>query len=247
MCVFFAVSGTKEAPYTDQQRRQINRWFWRTSFSKRYSSGVLRNLNTDIEKMRLLRENGRSELGDFPFEFDPSFFTSNLFGLNNVNTKTFILLLASKKPLSFISGQPVDLARTLKEANRTEFHHLMPRSFPKAQKGARLHESILANFAFLSRSDNRDIGGVAPSSYRAKMADDLTSILNSALTSEKLFTDDYEAFILDRTNRLSNAAAELCEVPLTRHLQFLVIAYGGDESLSYSLIPNATEEETASP
>jgi hypothetical protein len=44
LSVFFAVEGNQEIKYTDEQRRAINRWFWRSAFSRRYSAGVLRNL-----------------------------------------------------------------------------------------------------------------------------------------------------------------------------------------------------------
>lgn len=216
LSVFFAVPGTKEVRYTDDQRKKINRWFWRASFSKRYSSAVLRNLNSDIEQMSILREKADSKLGDFSVEITPDFFKSNTFGFNNVNTKTLVLLLASRRPRSFISGQLVDLASTLKEANRTEFHHVMPRAFLKGREQRQWDESILANFAFLSRSDNREIGGVAPSIYRAKMPKDITLILESALASETLFTDDFTAFINERADRLARVAAEYCDTDVTK-------------------------------
>jgi hypothetical protein len=222
LSVFFAVPGTKEAGHTDEQRKKINRWFWRASFSRRYSSAVLRNLNTDIEQMKLLRDKGDSNLGDFAVDITSDFFSSNLFGLNNVNTKTFVLLLASRRPLSFISGAPVDLATTLKESNRTEFHHLMPRSFLKLSKQTALDDSILANFAFLSRSDNRELGGVAPSVYRSKMPKDCDKILDSALASPILFTDDYRKFVDERADRLASVAAELCETKASKGLRYLL-------------------------
>lgn len=212
LSVFFAVSGNKEAKYSDSQRVKINRWFWRSCFSKRYSSAVLRNLNTDISEMQLLRDVGDSNLGEFSVDLSEDYFKSNVFGLGNVNTKTFILLLASQKPQSFISSQPVDLANTLKAANRTEFHHLMPRAFLKAQYGDAIdNDSVLANFAFLSRSDNNDIGGAAPSVYRAKMPTDITSILQSAVTSETLFSDDYSKFVDERSKALLSIAQKFCE------------------------------------
>jgi hypothetical protein len=210
LSVFFAVPGTRESNYTHSQSNQINRWFWRTAFSKRYSSAVVRNLNTDVEQILKLRNNETSELGNVHVEITPSFFTTNTFGLNTVNTKTFILLLASRGPRSFISGQPVDLAKTLSEANRTEFHHLMPRAFLRGTTAAG-DENVLANFAFLSRADNREIGGYAPSVYRKKMPMDVAAILESALVSEILFTDDFSAFINNRAARLVTAAAELCQ------------------------------------
>jgi hypothetical protein len=73
-------------------------------------------------------------LGEFSADLSADYFKANVFGLGSVNTKTFILLLASKQPRSFISGQHVDLANTLK------FHHLMPRAFLKANYKGDLSE-----------------------------------------------------------------------------------------------------------
>ena len=216
LSVFFAVPGTREINYSDSQRKRINRWFWRSCFSKRYSSAVLRNLNTDIDQMALLRDQGDSKLGDFAVEVTPDFFKLNSFGLGNVNTKTFILLLASRSPRSFISGHPIDLAKTLKKANRTEFHHLMPRAFLKSTNQSEWPDSILANFAFLSRADNRELGGVAPSVYRSKMPKDVASILECAVVSELLFEDKYSEFIVERSLNLAKIAGELCDAEVSR-------------------------------
>ena len=38
LSVFFASSNLKEMAPDNYQREAINRWFWRSSFSKRYSS-----------------------------------------------------------------------------------------------------------------------------------------------------------------------------------------------------------------
>lgn len=212
LAVFFARPGNKEAGYTDSQRRQINRWFWRTAFSKRYSSGVLRNLKTDIAEMEKLAANEVSALGDFNVSITEEFFLENAFGLGNVNTKTFVLMLAQSRPLSFVSGAPVNLEKTLKESNRAEFHHIMPRAFLQNSKQAEIHESVLANFCFLSRVDNRTLGGVAPSQYKSKMAPNTKDILASALVPDSVFEDRFGTFVRDRASLLVARAIKLCDV-----------------------------------
>lgn len=213
LAVFFAVPGTKEASYTAEQAKQIDRWFWRSAFSKRYSSGVLRNLKADISQMKSLREGTGSTLGDFPVHLDEDFFTTNSFGMGNVNTKTFLLMLAKQGPLSFISGRPINHAETLKAANRSEFHHMMPKDFLKksGQTGV-FHENILANICFLSRADNRQLGGKAPSAYRAQMPADVTPIVRAAVASDTLFSDNYENFIRERAAELTTIAKKQCEI-----------------------------------
>lgn len=216
LSVLFAVSGNKEASITDEQRERVNNWFWRASLSRRYSSAVLRNLNTDINEMVNLRDDKPSKLGDFSFHIDAEFFTRNTFGMANVNTKTFILMLAGLKPLSFISGSPVDLAKTLKESNRTEFHHMMPRAYLRESgQTQKYDESCLANFCFLSRTDNRKIGGDKPSVYRSKMPTDITAIQTSAMFDDLLFKDDYEQFITARADALVDYAMKLAGINKT--------------------------------
>jgi hypothetical protein len=159
--------------------------------------------------MENLRDGKTSTLGDFAVALSDLFFVENHFVLGNVNTKTYILLLAKQAPRSFVSGVLVDLAKTLKESNRTEFHHLMPKAYLKSSNQTTISENILANFAFLSRSDNRLIGGVAPSAYRSKIGGDETTILSSAVCPISLFDDKYPAFIEGRKMQLLEKANEL--------------------------------------
>jgi hypothetical protein len=129
LSAFFAVPGNKEFKYSDDQRKALVRWFWRACFVKRYGGGVLRNLNADIVEILKLKEGKPSGLGGFSLNITDSFFSENAFTMGTANTNTFVLLLAQKQPLSFISGAPIDLREKLKQSNRAEFHHLMPKAF----------------------------------------------------------------------------------------------------------------------
>ena len=211
LSVFFAADDNQETKYTADQRRRINRWFWRSAFSKRYSAGVLRNLNIDIREMEKLRDGETSHLGEFAVTVSPKLFTSEIFGMGSVNTKSFVLMLAHARPRSFISGAPVDLSEKLRASNRTEFHHLMPRSFLKASGQCKYaNESILANFAFLLRADNRELGGAAPSLYRCKIGENLEEILEDAICPISLFSDAYDVFVKERAGMLADYAKKIC-------------------------------------
>ena len=212
LSVFFAVPGNREASYNESQSARIDRWFWRSAFSKRYSSGVLRNLKADITQMVNLRDGAESSLGEFSTHVSPDFFYENSFGLGNVNTKTLLLLLASRSPKSFISGANIDLKETLKAANRTEFHHMMPRDYLRKSGQNEYGENILANICFLARADNRALGGKAPSAYRDQMPSDVSNILDSAICPASLFADNYKVFIEQRSFMLTEAARNLCGI-----------------------------------
>lgn len=209
LSVFFAQPGNGFVPVTDDQRARLVRWFWRASFSRRFSSGVLRNLKEDIDGMRMLRAGEADALGDFSVDIDVDFFMHNTFRVNTVNTKAFILMLAQERPLNFISGQPVGLDRVLRDYNRTEFHHLYPRGYLTGLGQTARAIGCLANFAFLSKADNTLLGGGAPSTYREKMPEDVDEILKHALCPGSLFNDDYEEFSAERASLLASGARAL--------------------------------------
>jgi hypothetical protein len=208
LSVFFAVPGNEHARYSDEQRRALLKWFWRSCFSKRYSSGVLRNLKTDIDEIIKLKNRQPNQLGAFTVNIDKTFFLKNQFRIGSVNTKTFILLLAQSNPRSFVSGAPVTLRDVLRDCNRNEFHHLCPRAFLEG-KDTSNDPGALANFCFLSRVDNGHLGGAAPSSYRTKMPSNVDEILNSSLCPPSLFADDYDAFAEERAAKLAEEANKL--------------------------------------
>lgn len=213
LSVFFAVTGSRMYTANSSQMRAIIKWFWKVCFSKRYSAGVLRNINKDIEEMVKLRSGEAHELGAFSTPVSKEFFTENVFNTNSVNTKTFVLLLAQKLPKSLISGTAVSLQQVLKDANRNEFHHLYPKAYLKSIGVSDENQiSVLANFCFLSKTDNNQIGGSAPSVYKSRLptdATELSEILESSLIPTNLFDDNFEEFIKQRSEKLSRFATTL--------------------------------------
>ncbi len=211
LCVFFATPGQEHIQMNDVQRQRLLRWFWRSCFSRRFSSGVLRNLKDDIAAVNLLKVNRPNTLGDFSVLVTQKFFTQNVFRVNTVNTITFVLMLAQKRPLNFVSGQLVALADVLRDYNRSEFHHLFPKAFLTSRSVPPAQQGPLANFAFLSKADNAALGGVAPSEYRAEMPHAVDNILAAAVCPPSLFTDDYQTFLNDRSQLLEQVANSLIQ------------------------------------
>ncbi|MEX2523545.1 MAG: DUF262 domain-containing protein [Gammaproteobacteria bacterium] len=209
LSVFFSSPGDEIVKMSDHQRTRLVRWFWRACFSRRYSSGVLRNMKEDIDGMIALKEGRASTLGEFQILITNEFFLNSTFRINTVNTKTFVLFLAQFSPLTFISGTPVSLSEVLRRYNRSEFHHLFPRSFLSNQGYETREQNPLANFCFLSKSDNIQLGGVAPSEYKEKIKGDTNQILEHALCPLSLFDDDYEKFLQERSLLLEKKANEL--------------------------------------
>lgn len=211
LSVFFANPGEEIVQVSDPQRRRLTRWFWRTCFSRRYSSGVLRYLKEDIEAVVELKAGRPNVLGDFPLIVTRDYFTSNMFRMATVNTTTYILLLAQKEPLNFVSGQPVPLTNVLRDFNRSEFHHLYPKAFLNSGGVDTKKQNYLANYCFLSKADNNLLGGEAPSAYRAKITGNIENILLHAICPASLFADNYDTFLQDRAEMLEREVNELIQ------------------------------------
>ncbi len=209
LSVFFASPEDKQVKTSAGQTKAILQWFWRCCFSRRYSSGVLRYLKEDITEIGKLKRGEPSKLPDIPVSVDDRFFTENTFKINAVNTKTFVLMLAQLKPLSFVSGAAVGLEEVLRAYNKTEFHHLYPRAALKKEKRDAKQINVLANFCFLSRVDNNILGGGSPNNYRSRMPNDVSAILERAACPESLFSDNYDQFLKERTTTLLQVAKDL--------------------------------------
>lgn len=207
---FFGSDRQNGVLYTDKQRKQLIKWFWRCCFSRRYSSGVNSAHQSDLTAMTKLRDNEDFDASSFKCDISTDFFTGNQFNVNTVNTKTFIAMLASKTPLSFISGAKVDLSITLKQSSTKEFHHIFPDKYLQRCGKAKKEIFPLANFCFLNNADNQKIKDKAPNDYVHMMnSDSIPTILESAICPPNTFEMPYEDFIKVRSTLLLEYANKL--------------------------------------
>jgi hypothetical protein len=212
LSVYFATPGETQIVLPAPARRTLERWFWRSCFSERYSGQTNRVARNDIADMIKLRDGLETTLGTFAIPVDlHEFFFETVFRLGSARSATFVLLLASKEPRSFISGSNVDLAAVLQSYNRHEFHHMYPRAPLREDEVPDNRINCLANICILSRADNNKIKRKRPSEYKALMptGESLEPILAGAVTTETLFTDDFETFCDERAEMLAEIAAAL--------------------------------------
>jgi hypothetical protein len=215
LCVFFAVAGNSQVVLTYDQRQAILRWFWRTCFINRYRSQPIKTVEADIEQILRLKRRESSKFGDITASITEDFFKNNVFRIDSVATTTFVLMLAQQQPLSFISGTIISLREVLKDYNRNEFHHLYPRAFLRNSAQDDYKDSCLANFSFMSRSDNNQLGGDPPSEYRKHMPADVNNVkevLSHALCPDSLFSDNFKTFIDERAKLLTSEAKRLMDL-----------------------------------
>jgi len=209
LSVFFARPNGKEVVFGARVYAELKKWFWRVCFAGRYGSQTRRAVTEDIHMLGALRDIEGVVVVNSKFEVSADFFGNQAFRFGSVATKSFILLLASRQPLSFISGKVIDLDRVLQKYNRSEFHHIYPRAFLRDRAVGEGMINVLANFCFLSAAENKRIGRKTPSEYLSEIADDQTrdAVLASAFcAAQDLEHDDFYAFLTERSHRLAEYA-----------------------------------------
>lgn len=216
LSVFFAEPDGKSVTYSSATLEKIKQWFWRSCFAQRYSSQTRKTTQADIADMKKLKDGISSTLGDFSVSVGPDFFLKNQFRLASSTTQTFILLLSEKAPRSLLSGGEVDLEKVLQQYNRSEFHHIFPRSYLADSGRTETEINALANFCFISSAENKQIGKKKPSAYKEKMpvaAKMMQETLDSAFCDELMFDDDFSAFLKRRASVLAKEANRLMGCP----------------------------------
>lgn len=107
----------------------------------------------------------------------------------------------------------ITLDDVLSEPNRREYHHCFPKAFiTKAGMTTSYSANCVANFAFLNRSENREISDKAPSVYRSLMGDEVDQILTSQVIDPSLFNDDFDEFVKARALKLIWDAGNLMDI-----------------------------------
>jgi len=210
LSAFFATDRISGQPYSDKQRKQLIKWFWKSNFSRRYNSGIQDKHRIDIRNISELATNEDKEIGNFTCNIDANYFKESNFTVGTVNTKTFVLMLANSSPKSFISGANVRLGEVLKTVNRNEFHHIFPKKFLERLGVDRKKINCLANFCFLNNADNQAIKDKDPKVYKYLLPqENIKQIMESSLCPENSLELEYQEFIDNRTNILVSKAEEL--------------------------------------
>lgn len=207
---FFGTNKANGGMYNEKQRKQLIRWFWHSCFSRRYSSGVNAAHAVDLQGMERLKKDENADIVSFKCDIPKDFFINNNFSITSVNTKTFIALLASMHPKSFISGANVDSSKTLQKASSKEFHHIFPEKFLQKSGIERKDIYSLANFCFLNNADNQKIKDKSPKVYQTLISDEVKeSVLKKACCPLNTFDLDYFEFRSQRNDMLIKYALTL--------------------------------------
>lgn len=186
-----------------EQSKTLKQWFWKTSFSRRYSGSTDMKMNDDIAFFEKVVNHDYSDINKYSYSVDKATLVNQRFSKSSPFARAFLLLLAQKNPRNLVNGNRIDLGIALSEYNAKEYHHIFPRAFLKT-KGMEINEiNSLCNFCFLPADSNKKIAGKSPSDYMFDVVPSsaYSKILNSNLMPLKKVIyqkNQYEPFLEER-------------------------------------------------
>ncbi|MFA5782096.1 MAG: DUF262 domain-containing protein [Bacteroidales bacterium] len=193
-----------------EQIKSLKKWFWKTSFSDRYSTGqTTSKMNTDIETIIQIREGNYKAVDSIKYSVTESELIGTKFSKANPLTRAFLLLMAQYSPIDLVKNTKIDITQALSEYNRKQFHHIFPNAFLKTQGVEQKKIFSIVNFCFLPADSNKNISKKKPSDYFFNLIpqSDFNTILESNLIPIKkdiYQRNDYTTFIEKRAEIIVN-------------------------------------------
>jgi len=204
-----------------EQLAELKRWFWLTTLSGYFSGWDSGQMATDA---RAIREYASGEIANIDVTASiptASLWNTKPFRTNSAVSKMIALMFATKTPLDLITGQVIDIDKSLAWSNDKEFHHLFPQAYlskvgVKASKG-----NVPGNIILLTSKSNINISDTAPSVYLKQIIDSdgrealierLESNLVPEAALEAALNDDFGTFLSLRATYLHGIAESLSKV-----------------------------------
>lgn len=211
LCRFFA----KNKRQTFEQVEALKQYFWRTSFSDRYSTGQTTvKMDADIEFIDKVLDYDFSDIEKYKVSVSENDLIQAQFSKSNPITRAFLLLSAQGSPLDLTNGKIVDVGVALSSFNRKQYHHVFPNSYLNKKGVSKTKRFSVVNFCFLPANSNKKISSKSPSDYFSNIVPSAKreDILKSNLLPEDrgIYNDDnYNDFLEKRASLLLSAIFNL--------------------------------------
>ncbi|SEQ68760.1 GmrSD restriction endonuclease domain-containing protein [Lentzea albida] len=202
-----------------KQYTAIRKWFWLTTFASYFGGWNTGNMASDYGAVEAFAA-GADEIENSSVPPQDSVWRQRDFRSNSATSKMLALFLAQKSPVDLLTGQKIDVGKSLSWDNDKEFHHLFPRAYVTREiPGGKPNK--VANIIMLTSISNIKIRDQAPSVYLGKLREELGdeefySRMGASLVSKEAtdaaLADDYDAFLRIRAKDLQGLAMELSAV-----------------------------------
>jgi hypothetical protein len=211
LAAILAKSGMPKTAEAGVQREKIKRWFWCAVFGQVYESSPNSQAARDVGEMATWFEGGSAPETVTALRFDPKALRDITPRQRSVYRGTICLILGTSSGARDFHTQAI-ITGYLINAQGIDDHHVFPDDFLAKKKGvtqARMRDCVL-NRTLIDRTTNQMISNRAPSDYMSDIRNwqgfPFDVVLNShCLPSDEsspIWSDDYEAFLAWRQERL---------------------------------------------
>lgn len=197
--------------YTTTVKNMVKQWYWCGVFGELYGSANETRYANDITQVIKWISDG----GDLPKTVTDFFFNpTRLLGLQSRQSaayKGIMALILKNHARDFISGAEMDFSTYSNE--NIDIHHIFPKDYCIGQRYDKAKWNSIVNKTPISARSNREIGGVAPSTYLGKL-EKRGSVLPSDLDEYVethwidhtiLRNNEFQSFMIDRAGKLLRA------------------------------------------
>lgn len=155
---------------TNNQIKEIERWFWVTGFAKRYSGSKQRNNQiNDAKEMQKLAESkkhkinleGKEKIGEISIDRISKIKYNKRGALRNA----YFCYLINKKPLYLTNGDEIQVEGASSILNKKNDHHFFPKEFLKKNGYCGDEINQVINICFLPCGENTHISDEPPWTY----------------------------------------------------------------------------------
>lgn len=197
--------------YTTTIKNMVKQWYWCGVFGELYgSANETRYANDITQVIKWITDNGDIPKTITDFFFNPTRLLS-LQSRQSAAYKGIMALILKNHARDFISGAEMDFSTYSNE--KIDIHHIFPKDYCIGQRYDKAKWNSIVNKTPISASSNREIGGVAPSTYLGKlekkgsvMSTDLDCYVETHWIDHTLLrNNEFQNFIVDRAKKLLGA------------------------------------------
>ena len=154
----------KSRALNTKQTELLDRWFWHSTFSERYSVSTLSQLTEDRKLMDKIAS-GEDLTIDFIFNLNINMMIQIKMFRKSAIKNGVLCLLAKRNPKHLKNNVPLALEDAYySDFNSPQKHHIFPKSIIQKQFPKNM-VSALPNFCFLPAELNKEISNKKPSKY----------------------------------------------------------------------------------
>lgn len=150
---------------SQNQMREIKKWFWGTALGQRYSGrGFRQNILDDVSFFRKLAT-GTEVKFKLSELIDPADVKRAVYGKRSSISDAFFCLLIGQVPQRFSDGTSLHLDDPASAANRKHKHHIFPRKLLRNHGVGTGTLNTILNLCFISADENSQFGARSPLNY----------------------------------------------------------------------------------